>query len=80
MICRDNSQTIVDKDDPAFQNPTKPIGSHQRSAKGQEARARRACSHLRKPNMRWAAILPAALFVSLHLGRFRQKSPPLCRF
>jgi hypothetical protein len=52
----------------------------QRSAKGQEARARRACRHLRKPNIRWAAILPAALFVSLHLCRFRQKSPPLSRF
>jgi hypothetical protein len=33
-------------------------------------------SHLRKPNIGWAAIFPAAFFDSLHLCRFRQKITP----
>jgi len=59
------TQTLVDKDDPAFTHPSKPIGSFHGSADGQRAPGSGRLERRGGPGRGWRRVVPSPLPVKI---------------
>jgi carbamate kinase len=53
------TQTVVDRDDPAFANPTKPIGSHMEEARAKELAAQYRWTVREDAGRGWRRVVPS---------------------
>ena len=53
------TETLVDRDDPAFSDPTKPIGSHMDEAKAKELAARQGWTVKEDAGRGWRRVVPS---------------------
>ena len=55
------TQTIVDRNDPAFQNPTKPIGSFMEEAQAREKMAKEGWTMVEDAGRGWRRVVPSPI-------------------
>ena len=55
------TQTIVDRNDPAFANPTKPIGSHMEEARAKRLAAKHGWTVREDAGRGWRRVVPSPM-------------------